>query len=301
MEDNKLKSIFIDDVGLQVKMTEEPYFTYFIGLLEGYSSSRTKWDALVGYLNENGLSTEQYIEMRAKVAKEIIEAVKATKEYEEYSNEPLDPNFSVKRIEIYNHEFNDREFVSYDMKSSNFQVMKHFSEDLVLGCKTYEELISNYTDCPTLLKSKYLRQYIFGNLNPKRNIRHSAELSLKLARSIGEVKGFKFIGINNDEVFYEVVEPSLVGDPKPITFDGVEFSPSRFVLRELRFKGDNGKLIKAYVKEHHNGKKTIHACMSVFFPQVYKIVNNLEITENDLVFMHEGILSHFNHPLQNFE
>lgn len=301
MEDSKLKAIFIDDVGLKTKMVVEPYFTYFLNLFENECQSLTKWEALMAYIKEKGLTPQDYIGMRSNVAKDVIEAIKATDEYATFLESPMDFAPSIGKVDIYTNNFDGKEIISYDMKSSNFQVMKHFNESLVLGCETYDELISKFTDCPLLIGSKSLRQYIFGNLNQKRIMNLSQCASTQLARAIGKRDGLHLIGVNNDEVFYGVTDPKLIGEPQMIVFDGIEFTPSRFTLRELRFIGDNGKHIKAYVKEHSNGKKTIHSCMSVFYPQVYKLVNMQEISDYDLAFIHEGILSSFNHPLQIVE
>ena len=48
--------------------------------------------------------------------------------------------------------------------------------DLKIGTKTWEEFISKFTENKHIINSKYIRQVILGNCNPKRHITYEKYL-----------------------------------------------------------------------------------------------------------------------------
>lgn len=59
-------------------------------------------------------------------------------------------------------------FFSLDLKKVNYHVLKFYYPNLVLNTHTYEDFIGQFTEFDYIRKSKYIRQVIFGNLNPKK-------------------------------------------------------------------------------------------------------------------------------------
>lgn len=62
---------------------------------------------------------------------------------------------------------------------------------IVLGCETYQELLSKFTQNPYIFESKHIRQVIFGHLNPKRQQTIQKFLMQKVVTALVD-SGFDF-------------------------------------------------------------------------------------------------------------
>ena len=101
-----------------------------------------------------------------------IETVKNTTGYKTFNHDRLD-EFTVtspvvKTGDIYKPMFDGACFFSLDLKKANYHVLKFYHPNLVLNTHTYEDFIGQFTEFDYIRKSKYIRQVIFGNLNPKK-------------------------------------------------------------------------------------------------------------------------------------
>ena len=61
-------------------------------------------------------------------------------------------------------------FISIDMRKANFSALKNYDSGIFDSVDTWEEFISRYTDNKHIINSKYIRQVILGNCNPKRQV-----------------------------------------------------------------------------------------------------------------------------------
>lgn len=66
------------------------------------------------------------------------------------------------------------------MKKANFTALRHYNKDIVGGKDTYEDFLGMFTDENYFKESKYIRQVIFGNVNPKRQITYEKFLMDKV-------------------------------------------------------------------------------------------------------------------------
>jgi len=84
----------------------------------------------------------------------------------------LDKNSHYTSKSIYM-QINDGQcFISIDIKQANFSSLKYYDKNIVLGCDTWEELLSKYTTHQYFLKSKIIRQIILSKLNSKKTKYH---------------------------------------------------------------------------------------------------------------------------------
>ncbi len=74
------------------------------------------------------------------------------------------------------------------MKKANFSALREYRDDIFGGSDTWEEFISRFTDNKHIINSKYIRQVIMGNLNPKRQTAYEKVLMDKLLTDILHAK-----------------------------------------------------------------------------------------------------------------
>lgn len=289
----KLRKKFIEDSSIPISYYEGDAFMYYIRLY-GFEE---KWDMLVRYLDEKGMSDDEYLSMRSTTIASAVDAISSTDAYSWFCMEPFQIKETASGFNLYSVENHGKQFLTYDMKESNFQVMKRFDRDIVLGARSYADFISKFTDCQTLISSKPVRQVIFGKLNPHKVSVMSRDKAAGLANHHEVAEGIMLSGINNDEVFYEVTDRESVGELADIEYDGVVFRPSLFTLETVQYSAENGKTVRAFIKRHHDGRITFHACGSIYYAQVYKDVNGMPLGPYDLMFMHEGIPAQFTKQL----
>ena len=67
-----------------------------------------------------------------------------------------------------------RVFISIDMRKANFSSLKYYGncieKSMFRDTSTWEDFISLFTENKHIVNSKYIRQVILGNCNPKRHI-----------------------------------------------------------------------------------------------------------------------------------
>lgn len=104
----------------------------------------------------------------------MIFYIKNTTAFEEFSDEELTKNIRVEKFESVNktNEFYSKpglEFVSIDFSSANFNIMKTCDRVKNQLFDSWPSLCKFLNIHDALTNSKSFRQYVFGNLNPKRN------------------------------------------------------------------------------------------------------------------------------------
>lgn len=288
---HSVKKRFVKDYGLPIQLVQNPYFKYFIELYDPVYNSISKCDLLLSTINSLG-GEKEFFETSDRIKNLIITKIKNLPEYEKLNSGDLE-EFQVggliKKDDIFNQTNIDKTFISFDMKQANFQAMKFFDPNLVLGAKTYEDFMLLHTDLDYFIQSKYLRQVIFGNLNPKRQQKIQKymirkfidDILINLELDVSCVKSQ-----SSDELIIEA--PGREEDIlKLITPDWI-----RVDIFKLRSLGD-----KYYVKEFTDGKIEFKTIPGYLFAQLFKKWFNLPINQNDLSFFFEGQVAIFKDPI----
>lgn len=274
---------FVKDFSLPIQLVQKPYFDYYLDL----------YDDVFG--------TKNLFRMFAK--DEVIKAVTSTAKYQEFNNDKLE-RFSVpggiEKGSIYNPDNDGRYFVSFDLKKANYNALKFYHPDIVFSTRTYDEFIEKFTDLEYFKKSKYIRQVIFGNLNPKKQ----AKIQRYIIRQLLEVVSLyfpedKIKEASHDEIVVAIEAPEEYlanTEFRDALFEkvndlGIELNSNVFSLRQL-------KPYPYYVKEYYNEKRVeFKAVPSLFMPQVIKHYFGRSIEDYDLFFYHEGQIAKFITPI----
>lgn len=130
---------------------------------------------------------------------EVVAFVKQTRAYNDMADDNLIPDLPTTKSFEYSEGV---KYLSIDMKMANWQAMKRYDPSFVneLG-DTYSEFLDKFGIPEVFHRSKHFRQYIFGNLNPKRQIKAQRVLLENAISSLSKY-GLKIELVKHDEVVY---------------------------------------------------------------------------------------------------
>lgn len=290
---------FCKDFKIPITIFEEPIFSYQKELYNDYYGLDSKFELLEKEIAKFD-TEEQFLENLFTVRDMIITETKKLDAYQEFIS--MDMNkFAIKSDvsakDIFKADNVGKTFLSIDLRKANFQALKYVNSDLVFGADTYEDYIDKFTDSEYLKQSKYLRQVIFGNMNPRRQTTVEKFLIFCIFNTIiqSDVNkiGLKIISFSNDELVFEVLndKDETIRELALTT----SFSLNRLIidvhleLFKLSRVGDE----PFYVKEFLTGGYEFKCIPKEYFPQVFKKYNNMEICDEDLYFIHNNELCKF--------
>lgn len=191
------KNIFRRIFDLNIPNYDE--FDYYINLLSNLHKHKDILTDVVMF--EHAEQQHNDIEdLKDRISKEIIEYIKQTEAYKLYSNHTVDENSmcDLQKNSLYE---SNTLYVSIDMNSANYNMLKQFDTLRELG-DSYNELLAKFHAPSILKRTKGMRQFIFGNLNPKQNIRLQRVFMKPIIEDL-KSKGIVIHSINNDEVIVE--------------------------------------------------------------------------------------------------
>lgn len=220
---------------------------------------------------------------------------------------------------LYVEDNNGKKFISLDMKKANFSALRFYDEAIFGGAATWEKFISRFTDSEHIISSKYIRQVIMGACNPKRQIQQEkmimfmllndvvTQLKLRQAHDgcsdieamLSNIEEYEIYSLGEDEIIIEVTgEKSLTYYTKIIE-DIVSTTKYRDFIRVTAFtlkkiQGTDGWI--KYITQHEVEFKCLNA---EIYHQIVKHWIKQPITEDDLVFYHNGCLAKFLEPTAN--
>lgn len=299
----KAKERFCKDCNVPLKLFQEPYFTNRLKLYDRFYGTLSKWDLFVREL-EKYQCEQDYFEEYNSVKDTVITSIKNSDGYQRFNNEDMN-KFRLQSTNLPNKDIfkpsNDcKMFISIDMRKANFSALQHYDSSIFTGVSTWEDFIGMYTDNKHIINSKYIRQVIFGNCNPKRHITYEKYLMDMILTGIEKYSLIdKVIFFSNDEIVFEMDRElkikTLLYICKCLKEDIEEdfILPVKVELFTLhKIKGTDG-YYKEIIGENEDVNIEFKCLDNYMLPFVLRKFNGEEITESDKVFYHEGLLSKF--------
>ena len=308
----KFRQRFVKDYNLPINVFDDNLFEYYIQLYDFFPYLRYK-ETIEKIENEYDGCVEKWLEYCASVRDNAINGVMETEEYKNFNSMDLSKyNFTpiCGERSCYTEETNGKRFLSIDLKKANFQALKYVG---VVSDATYEQFIHRFGGDDYIANSKYLRQVIFGKMNPSRQIKIEKYLMFKVyeaIKGITEDYGLTIFSMNSDELIFEI--PKEFYDNGLIDYEnsrelanniydlvgeniGAEIKVEYIEVRSLPIVSANGTKIDAYERTNlFTNQKTLKKASTTFYPQIYKLWNEMPIEDYDMVFYIENQLATFN-------
>lgn len=302
----KLAQRFVNDYSLPIPILNEGLFEYHLHLYENEYHSLSAWGKLQDLIGTrfNGKSEDflkEFYNIRERIVTEIPKTP-AFKDFntcnmQRYEIEQFNPRCST----IYNETNVKKYFLTIDLCQGNFQALNFVNKEILLNSDTYEEFISKFTDLYYIKESKYFRQVIFGQMNPKRHITVEKYI-IRLVYDLIQEK-FPMLGelvvANADELIFETTSPFLNTDNIISMVKeeiGINVHCDAFLLNGFNFfsNTENHKRCTFYTKTNCENKMKLMCVPLPYHSIIYKIVNGMTLEKNDYHFNYENIDCIFN-------
>ena len=311
----KFRQRFVKDYNLPINIFDDNLFEYYIQLYDFFPYPRYK-ETIEKIENEYDGCVEKWLEYCASVRDNAINGVMETDEYKKFNSMDLSQyNFApiCGERSCYTEETNGKRFLSIDLRKANFQALKYVG---VVSDATSEQFIHRFGGDDYIANSKYLRQVIFGKMNPSRQIKIEKYLMSKVYEVIKDVTekySFTIFSMNSDELIFAIPEEfynnrqedentrELINDIYNLVGKniGVEIKVEYIEVRRLPIVSANGTKIDAYERTNlFTSQKTLKKASTTFYPQIYKLWNEMPIEDYDMVFYFENQLATFNQELR---
>jgi len=301
---------FVDDNQLPVTVVEDPYFDERIKMLEGEFHAQLKYLLLMETVRDNfGGNMQKFLEHRHSVKDQILSHILNSEGYKAMlaDKSPLeDCKFIVGANELYTEQQDGGLFLSFDMIKANFQALRYVDPSIVLDCDTWEEFVARFSDVEYLASAKQVRQEVLGKLNGKRLAAiekyHSNEFAKKLRECYGD--WFTPFSIKTDEIILKFNGSEKEFERLNVQneeFNGFKFRANKFKLNMRTFKrAFSDKRINIFEKEDFldGHRRNLKCVPATYYPQVYKLLNGMEISDSDLVFSSDHELCKYMKPLE---
>jgi len=262
-----------------LNIPDESHLDYYLDQLSKtskFSDIKKYYDMFLS-LDFNG----DFYQYKMDKANEIINFIKNTHAYTELvmDSELLDlpTNKSITYSEDY-------KYLSIDIRSANWLSLKKYDQLDELG-DSYGDFLLRFHVPDIFIHSKYLRQFIFGNVNPKRQQKVQRNIIQDVVRKFGDILDIE--GVRNDEVIFRFNDFSeiskLVSD-----LDKSKFNIKIFSIQRVEdFRVDtiynlNGDILS---------KELSGVSGQEFYLKLKQYITSEEINQKDLIFKQNGKLA----------
>ena len=301
----KLFFQFVKDFKFPIqKIKDENYLNYILDLFEEDMGTRTEWTKLEKFIDSNfSGNSEEYLVSLYKTREDMIQFFKTSEKYQEFNTMKMDrfvikdrPDVSSKNI--YNCTNVGKVFLSIDLKQANFQALKY--SGVLSDYETYEDFARKFTDLEYFIRSKHIRQIVFGQCNPSRHITVEKYIINEIRKKISTILPENYVLVFQaaDECIWEIQEGKNIISPEKIKELDLGFSIKPDIFTLSGYTIEPKKSSDFYVKTHiEDNSQTLHCIPSTYYPVVLKLWKGKELCDYDYWFEYEGLRAKFNEVL----
>ena len=302
----RAKERFCKDCNIPIRLFREPYFMERLKLYDRFYGTLEKWETFTKGLKKYHCE-QDYFEEYNRVKDAAITSVKESEAYQRFIAEDMNQYRVVHQNlpdkDIFKQSNDGGSFVSIDMKKANFSALRHYSEKMfrIPGgtADTWEEFMRQFTDNEHIIYSKYIRQVILGNCNPKRHITYEKYLMDQVLNRLTEaclpIKRVCFF--SNDEIVIDLSNKVKAEQKEFVSYIDVCRKEMPVPLKVEWFQLHKIWGTDGYYREiqKENGETQIEfKCLDNYMlPFVIRHMLGDEVTDGDRVFYHEGLLAQF--------
>jgi len=186
-----------------LNVPHQEHFDYYIAQLV----KTTKFSNIYGLIKmfeDADVDIDNFYDYKLQKSQEIIDFIKTTNAYTElcYDNNLAD----LPTNKSFTYEEGVR-YLSIDLRSANWVSLKRYDQQNQLG-DTYSDFLQRFGLPEVFIHSKYLRQFIFGNVNPKKQQKVQRNLIQEIVRQFSNDLTVECV--KNDEVIFSFKEFSEI-------------------------------------------------------------------------------------------
>lgn len=301
----EILSRFAKDYGLPIQPVESEHFLKSLKFLSESAPEFEKIGTQLQWLQDavSNLGSESaFLDYSKNLIDRVIAKVRETNEYKFLCESALTTkHVSLQKIEVYSMANVGHTFISIDLKSANFNSLRWFSAKMFDGYETFSDYLKEFTDLKYFQESKYLRQVVFGHLEPKKQVVIQKNLMISISEliskefdiAIGDIKS-----VGTDELVI-LVDPNDAGEFVRSIESKIAYSNKSLAeiikVEAFTLASINGR--KMFVKEYLDGSKEFKAIPHNVFLQAFKRYYGLEINQADLMFEHDGHLAYYSEAI----
>lgn len=158
----------------------------------------TDIDNLIELYNDLESKVDNVFDYKISKSNEIINYIRETRTYNELCLDTFLKDFPTKQFTYIENQY----YLSVDINTANWLAIKKYEPPFLdeLG-KTYNDLLDRFNVHESLKRSKQFRQYIFGNLNPKKQVKVQRQIIEDFINKYKHLS-IDIAGIKQDEVIY---------------------------------------------------------------------------------------------------
>ena len=298
----RAKERFCKDCNIPIRLFQEPYFTDRLKLFNKFYGTLEKWNIFLEGLQKYHCE-QDYFEEYNRVKDAAILSIKESEAYQKFNEEDMNKYRvtyeNLPNKDIFKPSNDGKLFISIDMRKANFSSLYHYDNSMFSGAKTWEEFISKFTENKHIINSKYIRQVILGNCNPKRHITYEKYLMNEVLDVLIKEVGYWFdeiVFFSNDEIVIDMDNYADCIRNRNITKSKLEeyfdfpLNVELFYLHKIN--GTDG-YYKEIVKDINERSFEFKCLDNYMLPFVIRNFLGEEITDSDKVFYHEWLLAKF--------
>jgi hypothetical protein len=260
-----------------LNIPDENNFDYYLNQLSKTSKFKNIKDYYKMFLdiNFNG----DFYQYKMDKVNEVINYIKNTHAYTELVMDSNLLDLPTNKSILYKEGVN---YLSVDIRSANWRSLKYYDQLNELG-DSYQDFLLRFDLPQVFVHSKYLRQFIFGNVNPKRQQKVQRNMIQEVVRTFSDDLFVE--GVRNDEVIFrfddfdDVNLESLDLDRYSVKFFSVERVEDFRVDTLYDYDGD----ILSKELSGVSGQE--------FYLKLKQYITSEDIDERDLIFKHNGKLA----------
>ena len=311
---NTLKQRFAKDTGLPIKVFDSPYFESRLNLFESQFEAKTKFNRFLHMLSNNFKNESEFFKEHDRIKQAALDYLNGNKAMIRFSREEDMNQFAIHNTGYPNSGvFKDchvgKYLLSLDMKKANFTALRHYDSSIFDDAETYEDFIGKFTDSEYIKKSKYIRQVIFGQINPKRQQtyeRYLMDKVLTILFSRTHIERNKILYFGTDEIVVDISEFVHNGKLDEKLSEMVKRVVDKSCSEGINVRAEYYRLgkvegtkgyFKLFLFESSDVRVEFKGLDSIEYPFAVRALYGSVPSDEDFVFIHEGRLAELLEPI----
>ena len=288
---HSLRRTFVKDYSIPVSVVDDPYFEHQIIVLDRQYGTWEKVKLLESSLAKYKSEDEFFKAMR-DLRNKIINHIKANPDYKDLPFQKLDGGRKISERSIYKTDFVGKEMVSIDLVKANFQSFQMTVPEVIDNKDTYEDFVGQFTDDQYFISSKKIRQVVFGNLNPKRQIAIAKNMMHIIMHHV-EAFSTDVVTLSSDELVFEKCNALSVNGLK----QKIQSLPHNVRIKDFIIEKVPTKTSSIFIKKYKDGTFDLKCCPGNYTIEVLRHIYGEPVHPMDKVFYNDGRLCEYKDSL----